>query len=77
MFEPDTRNQYERCALPEGAIVNCEIEIIGYFDPADPSEMRYASRRAIDTTKSSVIGLMEMVKHDMMTESWSDDDAEE
>lgn len=54
--------------LPDGAIVNAEVTITGYLDPED-GEMKYAVYCDADVSLSSVLGLLELAKLDLIERS--------
>jgi hypothetical protein len=56
---------HERLDLPEGAIVTSEMEVVGYLDPETGATL-YGTRFMAEATTATVIGLMEMAKHDLL-----------
>lgn len=64
---PAKGTTHERCSLPEGSIVDVEVEIVGYFAPGD-AELSYALRVKSDSPRSTCIGLVEMAKADLLAE---------
>lgn len=57
--------------LPEGAIVEGVFEVVGYME-AETGKPMYVSRTAGDISLSSMIGLIELGKMDMI-EHWTDE----
>lgn len=51
---------HERNKLPDGAIIQVELEIIGYFD--EGGELKLATRCDADSPISTIVGLMEQAK---------------
>lgn len=64
------KNTHKRCKLPEGAMVNVELEVIGYIDP-ESGEMKLATRCKADAPVSTVVGLMEQAKFGLLT-TWNE-----
>jgi hypothetical protein len=64
-------SSHERCDLPEGAIVNVEVGVVGYIHP-DDGEMAWALRTNCDAPTSSVVGLLEMAKLDLIARAARD-----
>ena len=56
----DSENVHERNKLPDGAIVQMELEIVGYF--GEGGELKLAYRCTGDVPISTVVGLMEQTK---------------
>jgi hypothetical protein len=71
---PAEGTTHERVELPEGAIVTCEIEVVGYLHP-DTGETLYGTRYKAETTTAAVLGLMEMAKHDLLVRRDEEEEA--
>lgn len=52
------------CQVPEGCIPEMGITIVGYVDEDGESMFAYATHG--DGSRSSLVGLMQMVVHDIM-----------
>jgi hypothetical protein len=52
---------HERLELPDGAVISCEVEIVGYIDP-EKGDLAWALRTNAEAPTSTVVGLMEMAK---------------
>lgn len=58
---------HERVTLPDGAVVTAEVEVVGYIDPEGHN--RFAIRYNADCPTSSVLGLLDFAKFDLLKET--------
>lgn len=59
---------HERCGLPNNAVITAEVEFVGYIEPGS-TDMKFATRTGPDSPASTVFGLVEMGKHQLLHEA--------